>query len=242
MSAGSEFLDYDNYKSKISSIWDKIWDKVDWVIDGVEEVDFGDVSIDENNSENKGVVEENVVSENEENDISDSKEKQTIKKFPKSLQVVKFPSLDKKENERNDDYFDENKFDDWTLTWYSKSDLIWIVNKYVEKNLDDDTDILVTVEYEDDSSEPQKIILQTQKRFTWEIHSASISWSWLNDLLNWNGVEKVDSDSTYSNENIVSDAQDNHVNNWNLSTKKATSTKLTKKELDEAEEIFSILF
>jgi hypothetical protein len=30
--------------------------------------------------------------------------------------------------------------------------------------LDDDTDILVTVEYEDDSSDPQKIILQTQKK------------------------------------------------------------------------------
>jgi hypothetical protein len=30
--------------------------------------------------------------------------------------------------------------------------------------LDDDTDILVTVEYEDDSGDPQKIILQTQSK------------------------------------------------------------------------------
>jgi hypothetical protein len=37
-----------------------------------------------------------------------------------------------------------------------------IINKYIEKNLDDDTDILVTVEYDDETKNPQKIILQTQ--------------------------------------------------------------------------------
>ena len=51
-----------------------------------------------------------------------------------------------------------------TISWYSKSDILWIINWYIEKNLDDDTDILVTVEYEEDYNDPQKITLETQPR------------------------------------------------------------------------------
>jgi hypothetical protein len=40
--------------------------------------------------------------------------------------------------------------------------------------LDDDTDIIVTIEYEDDEFDPEKIILQTQSKSESDLHFVSI--------------------------------------------------------------------
>ena len=156
-----EFLDYDNYKSKISSIWDSIWDKVESIGDGIEnlgdKIDI-DVDIEDNSDKAYKVEEKNEVKDIEINEIEKSdKDWKTIRSFAKNTSL-KFVDVKSFETEKSG-HQDEN-----ILTWYSKSDLFWIINTYIEKNLDDDTDILVTVEYEGDSNDPQKITLQTQPK------------------------------------------------------------------------------
>jgi hypothetical protein len=79
--------------------------------------------------------------------------------------------------------------------------------------LDDDTDILVTVEY-DEISGPQKIILETQQN---KQHSVSKS---MNSSIETTSIE---------NDNFQY-------------VQKNTSSKLTNKEKKEAEEIYSMLF
>ena len=181
ISSGSEFLDYNTYKLKISSIWDEIWDKI-W-----EKVSLGDDEIDLDLTDNIDInvesseKEEEYMNKNiEEDEDSQLEERQTIKAFPKSVNFVDLPALKEKYNQKSES---ENF---GILTWYSKSDLIWVINKYIEKNLDDDTDILVTVEYEDDSADPQKIILQTQSRSASDVYQAQSSNSLLNDLFKEN--------------------------------------------------------
>ena len=102
MWSGKEFLDYNTYKAKISSIWDeigdKIWDKigldedildVDLNIGEKDEVDEGkNVDFDVDKSEN-----------NDERQDNDSDEKQVIKSFPKSINFVGVPKL-KERNEQ----------------------------------------------------------------------------------------------------------------------------------------------
>ncbi|MBO7505613.1 hypothetical protein J6T66_05885 [bacterium] len=53
--------------------------------------------------------------------------------------------------------------------------MVGIIGDYVEKNLDDDTDILVTVEYTEDVSNPDKIILETQPKSNDNCHTSSAS-------------------------------------------------------------------
>lgn len=156
MSPDLKFLDYDSYKIDISSIWSKIWDKIGWGDDNTEELNFDDkidVDVKSEKKDEKNISEDVDNSVNVDNFTSD-KQKQVIKSFPKSIKFLKFPSYDQ-----------NGKFGNlWVLTWYSKDDLLWIISSYLETNLDDDTDILVTVEYEDWDEDPQKIILQTQPR------------------------------------------------------------------------------
>lgn len=191
-------MDYDSYKVDVSSIWDKL---------GLDNID--DLDLDEE-SENKEFDDETDMKMDLDNQKKteelqdDSVEKKTIKAFPKAIDFVEVPKLKEKNN--NEDL--------WVLTWYSKSDILWVINKYIEKNLDDDTDILVTVEY-DEISGPQKIILETQQI---KQHSASNS-------VNYSNIEP---DST-KNVNVQS-------------VQKNASNKLTSKEKKEAEEIYSILF
>ena len=156
MSEGADFLDYDSYKSKISSIWDEIWDKIGlW--DGVD-LD-NQIDIDKNLEEKEEQEEqgEKFIANVDKTKDSEQEEK-VIEAFPDSIQLVDVPWIE--DTEVQEDRIE----DDWILTWYSKSDLFWIINTYLENNLDDDTDILVTVEYEDDNADPQKIILQTQSK------------------------------------------------------------------------------
>ena len=243
-----EYLDYNAYKSKISSIWDNIWDSISdniwdkinlgWNTE-IEGLDFeNELDMDVNYYDDKNDIE---VTETENN--NDNSKAQSIKAFPKSVKFIDVPQLDveKKSGNKSDNLL--------PLTWYSKSDLIWIINKYIEKNLDDDTDILVTVEYEDDSSDPQKIILQTQKKPIWEKHSATVSWDLLDKIfseVHWEDADNneidVDEIEKKLDENVTIDDSNNQVNNVDKSVKETISTKLTKEEQDEAEEILNLLF
>jgi hypothetical protein len=108
--------------------------------------------------------------------------------------------------------------------------------------LDDDTDVLVTVEYGEDSADPQKIILQTQSK---NEHSVVNSDDLMGNVFQ-DSERKVPNDiEIISTENIASDAeksstdqkQDVHQKQIRT-TKKTTSTRLTQQEQKEAEEIF----
>jgi hypothetical protein len=106
---------------------------------------------------------------------------------------------------------------------------------------------LVTVEYEDDSSDPQKIILQTQKKPIWEKHSATVSWDLLDKIfseVHWEDADnnEIDVDEIEKNEDVVIEDSNNQVNNVDKSVKETISTKLTKEEQEEAEEILNLLF
>lgn len=77
-------------------------------------------------------------------------------------------------------------------TWYSKSDLLWIINSYIETHLDDDTDILVTVEHNGDKSDPEKIILQPYPKNNnqhWSAITSFILRKLTNKLLHWKKSE-----------------------------------------------------
>ena len=235
-----EYLDYNTYKSKISSIWDSIWDTVDSIWDKIdlgEDPDIEDLNFDDwLDSDVKSYdYDEEDIEKVKESDEKDKSDKQTIKSFPKSVRFIEIPKLD------NQSKYENSSDKSWPLTWYSKSDLIWVINKYIEKNLDDNTDILVTVEYEDDSSDPQKIILQTQKKSAWEKKSDIVSSDLLNKIFDEVYSEGTESDEVSLDEYVVEDS-DNNVKNTVQPVKKATSTKLTQKEQEEAEEIFWMLF
>ncbi len=168
-------MDYDTYKSKVSSIWDEIWDKIwdtiSWVTDEIGEIDLSDnVDIDVDSVENKWIEENKNVENIEKDDKSQSA--QTIKSFPTHIKFVEIPGSNLKTGIGSG----------WVLTWYSKSDLLWVINKYIENNLDDNTDILVTVEYEDEFSDPQKIILQTQPKSVVNMEQTQSSNSLVDDL------------------------------------------------------------
>ena len=229
MWSSEKFLDYDSYKLDISSIGDKIWDKLDSLDDGDEvndldseeeidvDLDYEDVDVDEKENEEDSSIDDDA-----------SLKGQTIKSFPKSVKFVKFPEI---KEETNSEII-------WQLTWYSKSDLLWVINKYIEENLDDYTDILVTVEYEDDNDTPQRIILETQSKTKWNWNSVYFLWS-ADELLESVELEKNDGKSS---DDVVIKNSNNQTQTAVQSVKKTTSNKLSQKDQQEAEEIFSILF
>jgi hypothetical protein len=125
---------------------------------------------------------------------------------------------------------------DSPLTWYSKTDLLKIVSNYVEGNLNKDTDILVTIQYEDD--EPQKIILQPQ-----ETSKNSSSFNSESDLFTWNQSVENHQSTTRMNDGEPKNSNTLKKNTgWMPNNTKATKTNLTQKEIAEAEDIFSTIF
>ena len=218
-----EFLDYDRYKSNISEIWDKVglWDDEENSVGEDEDLDVDideneDKDLDDNDNNNKeGDIKEHIGKSDVENGT-----KNVIKAFPKAIKFIKMPSL-KWKNKSNP-----------LLTGYSKTDLLWVINRYIENNLSDDTDILVTVEYDEDDSTVQKIVLQAQAK-----DSDKDSKNTLGDLFvdsYWVNSEKM----IISADEIVSE---NNVNNTQ-NVQRITTTKWTQKDQKDAEEIFSILF
>ena len=222
-----QFLDYNTYKSKISSIWNEIWDKIDDlnIENKNEDIELGekdDVVLD---VDDKVELEINETSKTVVEDKVSTQKWQTIKAFPKSVKFVKFPELNEK-----------NKSDEiGQLIWYSKADLLWVINEFIERNLDDYTDILVTVEY-DDSEDPQRVILEAKPKSSWSWHWVYFLWP-IDELLEkseWEMIEKsVDEDALNDSNNEVQAIQ---------TVKRTNLNWLTQKDQQEAEEIFSILF
>lgn len=241
-----EFLDYDSYKLDISSVGKKIESEIK--------------SDDTDSVEKESNVSEEV--EKSEEKMEEKVEERTVQSFswlaPKFVEIQQptITTTSKKDIE---------------ATWYSKTDLIWIIGSYVENNLSDETDILVTVEYTRDVSNPEKIILETQPKSNNESHSASKSRFSLKNLFGWLRhskseiitvasweVESITETETpkyadeadwVKNENpIVIEGQPEEVVTQEVKTS-STSTSanktyrwLTQSEVREAEEIFWILF
>lgn len=209
--SSQSFLDYDSYKLSLPSVWDKI----DLNIGDEDSQDIENSDIDENveievktDQETINIDEEKSNSKDEESE-TDSAE--TIKSFPKSVDFVELPTVEHKTQSKNDN----------VVTWYSKSDILRIITKYIEDNLDDNTDILVNVEYDSETKDTQKITLQTQQKTH---SSASISTGDKN-LSIWNRENKVEEKSeTQTHKNTQS------------------YTKLSQKDIQDAQEVFSILF
>lgn len=139
------------------------------------------------------------------------------------------------------------------IPWYSKDDLLGIVTKYVENNLDDDTDILVTIEYEDDVTNPDKIILRTQTKAENDLHFVSIPrlsiknvFNWLQKaktqmitVVSWN-IDEVKLERVKVEESKIVTEKKNV--NPSVSSNKVTSNWLSQNDVREAEELFWILF
>lgn len=223
MSSSSQFLDYDTYKSNISSIWDEIWEKIDLDDEDESKLELDDLDLDESEIEVEKDEEDTVNAKENEGDItSQNEDRRAIKAFPRSIKFVEFSQLAEKNVSKVD----------WNLEWYSKSDLLLVISKYIEENLDDDTDILVTVEYEDDWDKPQRVILETRPKTSWNrqsiYFSSKILGNWKNEEVNEASVD------------VVVEKLKEQKNS--KTAQRSTSSKLTQKEQKEAEEIFSILF
>ena len=237
-----EFLDYDSYKLNLSDVWAKI--KGDEDTSSVRDTD---IEVEDNTKK----------SEEKKEDKTEDKTIQSFSGLAPQFVEVQQPTkkLDSKNNPE----------------WYSKSDLVGIIGNYVEKNLDDDTDILVTVEYTKDVSNPDKIILETQPKSSDNCHSVSTSRVWLKNLFWWlrrsksetvkmvswseetaevKEVKYEDKADWVVNDNpvVIEWKQENvettAVNNTS-STNAATTKKtngLTQSEIREAEQVMWILF
>ena len=237
------FLDYDNYKKNIKNVWDKIDDAVDKDEDDFDDADLVEEDLNYENSSDDSDVSVGKDKDNKVEDKDDKvKDKKTIKSFPDSLRFVQMPLLGE------DKDYKEGK----SSTSYSKSEILKIVSNYIEDNLDEDTDILVTVEYEDVSSNVEKIILQTQSSVGWGKKSYILTSDDYDKYIDedsddkdlWNIVNKGDEEAENKNTATVSNREVNKSSSSQkaTSTQKTTSSKLTSKEQKEAEEIFSILF
>ncbi len=200
--SNQNFINYEEYKSNLSEIWDKIklntnGDEPNKISNNKEDTELQNNNENDNNKKNETTTDESKHSDNE----------NTLQTFP---EMIKFSNLiNFVENDNNN-----------VNTWYKKSDLLWIINSYIQNHLNDNTDILVTIEYEDDYNDPQKIILQTEPKNNTGLNISQI---WLiENWSEWNIQAQKD-------EKTSSEA----IKNWNH---------LSQEDMKEAEDIFSVLF
>ena len=217
-------MDYDSYKLNIWSSSSKE-EKAGDVDDADADDTYGktpdiesDVDAQDSNAEIK----------QESEDREESNKWEKIKLLPdvKSEKLIKFL-----ESMNNNEIIVDSP-----LTWYSKTDLLKIVSNYVEGNLNKNTDILVTIQYEDD--EPQKIILQPQETSKKSLLSNSES-----DSFTWNQSAENHQSTTTMNDSEPKNSNTLKKNTeWMFNSTKSTKTTLTQKEIAEAEDIFSTIF
>lgn len=201
--SNQNFINYEEYKSNLSEIWDKIklntnGDEPNKISNNKEDTELQNNNENDNNKKNGTTTDESKHSDNE----------NTLQTFP---EMIKFSNLiNFVENDNNN-----------VNTWYKKSDLLWIINSYIQNHLNDNTDILVTIEYEDDYNDPQKIILQTEHNT--DNTDSYIPEIWIIETWNeWNIQTQRTKENTYKTEE-----------KWN---------KLNQEDIKETEDIFSILF
>lgn len=200
------FLNYEEYKNtKVVDLWE-------------ENIDSAD---EETKSELK---EEDVTEQNEEPTLSDN--------IDKKEQIVQeeFEQQDKSLSSLMDNikFVDLDGVISWKMEtqeswlWYSRSELLTIISDYIQHNLDDESDIVVTVQY-NEKDEVEKIILKKQDK-SWQQHYSSFSWDFAIDEYK---------ESISQNDTSLSSVK----LEWNRHSKA-----LSQKDIRDAEEIFSILF
>ena len=266
------FLDYDSYKLDLKDVWDEIEESVTKHLDDEEDenvvddelTDDGEIldvkeddSVDENKDKNSN---KNNDKDNNGKDKKNSKSKNTIKSFPKSIRFVEMPGVN------GISWSKEDVSSFWY--WYSKSDILSIVSEYIEDNLDENTNILVTVEYEEDSSNPERIILRTwskneksnrqillssdsytnSENSSYGLNSENIvlSFDEKDDLEQENDEGIVSNDDKKVNDESsvkkTTSSQKATSSKKTTSSKKVDSNKLSPEEQKEAEELFWMLF
>ena len=164
--SNKSFIDYDTYKLDFSSIWlkDKTnLEKMDLNLD--TNIDASDTDIDLDTdytddamiNQNEYDTDVEIIDGKESLDVSTkSSNQKNVAKSLWNISPLKFVNMKEKlwnESEINQE-----------VSWYSKSDLLWIISNYIQENLKDNTEILVTIEYNEEW-EADKIILKTQPKY-----------------------------------------------------------------------------
>lgn len=223
-------MDYDSYRLNISSVWAK-WDEENGM--DIDSVRKNTVSEPDKDSKVDVISNDKWIKESSKND--------TIQSFTGITPTI--IDVDWSKNNLNSD-------NNEVVTWYSKMDILGIIGTYIENNLDDDTDILVTVEYEDDYNNPNKIVLQTQWKSIWKLHFVSIPRLSVKKVFGWlrNSKSKTVRIITWETEKIdtnIEIIQEKAIESEKQTVKSVTNNTyngLTQNEIKEAEELFSILF
>lgn len=207
--SNKSFTDYNTYKSDISWILSEdnlnledanINPDIDSEFDiwnSNDDLDINDnYSYEEDDKYNTNVE----IIENDKNIEKTNSDKNVIKSFW-NISPLKFVNMNEKiwkDSEENQD-----------ISWYSKTDLLWTISTYIEKNLWDETEILVTIEYNDEW-EADKIILKTQPKSKTSNNTSSIPRLSLDKAIDW--IYK----STYETVIIDDEPKESWVSNNNL--------------------------
>ena len=109
----------------------------------------------------------------------------------------------------------------------------------MKKNLDDDTDIVVSVEYSDDDEDRERVVLEPRHKLSWNWHSVYFAWEVNDEFFEEFGWE-VESEKV--SVDYVGTDKSNNQKSVVKSVQKKSSGKLTQKDQKEAEEIFALLF
>ena len=202
-----------------------VFDKLHKEYKNTKVVDLWEENIDSADEETKSELkEEDVTEQNEEPTLSDN--------IDKKEQIVQeeFEQQDKSLSSLMDNikFVDLDGVISWKMEtqeswlWYSRSELLTIISDYIQHNLDDESDIVVTVQY-NEKDEVEKIILKKQDK-SWQQHYSSFSWDFAIDEYK---------ESISQNDTSLSSVK----LEWNRHSKA-----LSQKDIRDAEEIFSILF
>lgn len=251
--SSKNFVDYDAYKLKLTSVWaeDKS-DSDDNDSNVVEtdsnidlDIDLGsDADLDSDNDSNKKDKSDSnikqydtdieIIDDNENTEVNrkTSNQKNVVKSFWNiaPLRFVKMKEKIWNESEVKQD-----------VSWYSKADLMWIISTYIENNLTDDTEILVTIEYSE-TGEADKIILKTQPKYKSEDGVLSIPRLSLEKMIDWIYKSKyetvvIDDDVYEENVEADEDSKDDEVNEEkeNIKEEQKENVKKEEKKEDDAD-------
>lgn len=255
--SNKSFVDYDSYKLNISKIWSK--DKSDWEdieLDSNLDVDINsdidlnpdidtDMNLDldndytesykENSSEKKNNTDVEIININESMKVNknNNSNKNVAKSF-RNISPLKFVNM--KDKIWNETEVNENEVNE-DVSWYSKSDLLWIISTYIENNLTDDTEILVTIEYSE-TGEADKIILKTQPKYKSEDGVLSIPRLSLEKMIDWIYKSKyetvvIDDDVYEENVETDEDSKDDEENEEKMNIKEEQKENVKKEEKKE---------
>lgn len=240
--SNKSFTDYNTYKLDISWIWSE--DKINLE----DNLNLGDTNINSDfdlefdiwNSNDDLDVDDLEVNDNYiyadddkyNTNVEIIESNQNIEKINSDKNIIKsfwniFPLKFVNMNEKIWKGSEENQ----DISWYSKTDLLWTISTYIEKNLWDETEILVTIEYNDEW-EADKIILKTQPKSKISDNTSSIPRLSLDKAIDWiykSTYETVIIDDE-SKESWDSDNNSNLDNNliveveWKTEEKKENNT------------------